>query len=57
VGAGAVPGRHRGLVTLATQDLRWWGTLVGLDADQLATVELPAERFALRRVGWPGDWG
>jgi hypothetical protein len=45
-----------GLVTLATEDLAWWGTLVGLDAEELAAVELPADRFGLRREGWPGDW-
>jgi hypothetical protein len=45
-----------GLVTLATQDLAWWGTLAGLDAAELAGVELPADRFGLRREGWPGDW-
>jgi hypothetical protein len=45
-----------GLVTLATEHLAWWGTLVGLDAEELTTVELPADRFALRREGWPGDW-
>jgi hypothetical protein len=44
------------LVTLATEDLAWWGTLVGLDADELAAVELPADRFPLRRPGWPGNW-
>jgi hypothetical protein len=32
------------LVTLATEDLAWWGTLAGLDADELAAVELPADR-------------
>ena len=45
-----------GLVTLATEDLAWWGTLVGLDAEELAAVELPADRLGLRRAGWPGDW-
>jgi hypothetical protein len=44
------------LVTLATEDLAWWGTLAGLDAEELAAVELPADRFGLRRPGWPGDW-
>jgi hypothetical protein len=42
-----------GLVTLATEDLAWWDTLVGLDAAELAAVELLAERFTLRRAGWP----
>ena len=45
-----------GLVTLVTEDLGWWGTLAGLDAEELAAVELPADRFGLRRAGWPGDW-
>ena len=45
-----------GLVTLATEDLAWWGTLVGLDAEELAAVDLQADRFGLRRDGWPGDW-
>ena len=45
-----------GLATLVTEDLAWWGTLVGLDAEELAAVKLPAERFGLRREGWPGDW-
>jgi hypothetical protein len=44
------------LVTLATEDLAWWDTLVGLDAEELAAVELPADRFGLRRPCWPGDW-
>ena len=45
-----------GLVTWGTEDLGWWARLVGLDAAELAAVELPADRFTLRRAGWPGDW-
>ncbi len=43
--------------TLASPDVAYVRMIAKAGADALSDLTIPAEKFPVRRVGWPDEWG